>query len=136
MNDRVTIEIQDGVADVRLNRPDKMNALDNAMFEALPQETLQRGVATDCLPKGRIGRGRNGAGANRIFMLVINHQRFASAREQRELLRIEQIAAQSAAARQHIDRRIMILQSQLATEHHFAIDNGPNQIGDGIVALI
>src|SRR5580704_17629675 len=35
MNDRVIIDIQDGVADVRLNRADKMNALDNAMFEAL-----------------------------------------------------------------------------------------------------
>jgi enoyl-CoA hydratase/carnithine racemase len=35
MNDRVTISIEDGVADVRLARPDKMNALDNAMFEAL-----------------------------------------------------------------------------------------------------
>ncbi len=35
MNDRVTIDIQDGVADVRLVRVDKMNALDEAMFEAL-----------------------------------------------------------------------------------------------------
>jgi len=35
MNDRVIIEIEDGVADVRLNRADKMNALDNAMFEGL-----------------------------------------------------------------------------------------------------
>ena len=35
MNDRVTIAIDDGVADVRLNRADKMNALDNAMFEGL-----------------------------------------------------------------------------------------------------
>ncbi|HEY1750863.1 MAG TPA: crotonase/enoyl-CoA hydratase family protein [Caulobacteraceae bacterium] len=35
MNDRVTIAIEDGVADVRLNRADKMNALDNAMFEGL-----------------------------------------------------------------------------------------------------
>jgi enoyl-CoA hydratase/carnithine racemase len=35
MNDRVSISIEDGVADVRLNRPDKMNALDNAMFEGL-----------------------------------------------------------------------------------------------------
>src|SRR5580704_13373932 len=35
MNDRVTISIEDGVADVRLNRPDKMNALDNDMFEGL-----------------------------------------------------------------------------------------------------
>lgn len=37
MNDRVTVDIQDGVADVRLVRTDKMNALDNAMFEALIQ---------------------------------------------------------------------------------------------------
>jgi enoyl-CoA hydratase/carnithine racemase len=35
MSDRVTIEVEGGVADVRLNRPDKMNALDGAMFAAL-----------------------------------------------------------------------------------------------------
>ncbi len=35
MQDRVTIEIVDGVADVRLNRPDKMNALDAAMLEGI-----------------------------------------------------------------------------------------------------
>ena len=35
MNDRVRIEIENGVADVKLVRSDKMNALDNAMFEAL-----------------------------------------------------------------------------------------------------
>lgn len=35
MSDRVTIEITDGIADVRMNRPDKMNALDGAMFAAL-----------------------------------------------------------------------------------------------------
>jgi enoyl-CoA hydratase/carnithine racemase len=32
---RVTVERRDGVADVRLARPDKLNALDQAMFEAL-----------------------------------------------------------------------------------------------------
>lgn len=35
MNDRISVDIQGGVADVRLIRTDKMNALDNAMFEAL-----------------------------------------------------------------------------------------------------
>ncbi len=35
MSDRLTIERDGGVADVRLNRPDKMNAVDMAMFEAL-----------------------------------------------------------------------------------------------------
>ncbi len=34
MNDRVSVTITDGVADVRMVRVDKMNALDNAMFEA------------------------------------------------------------------------------------------------------
>jgi len=33
--ERVTVTIRDGVADVRLNRPDKMNALDDAMFRGL-----------------------------------------------------------------------------------------------------
>ncbi|MBL8555240.1 MAG: crotonase/enoyl-CoA hydratase family protein [Phenylobacterium sp.] len=44
MNDRVSITIEGGVADVRLNRADKMNALDNAMFEGLIQagERLKR----------------------------------------------------------------------------------------------
>ena len=44
MNDRVRIEQSAGVADVRLNRPDKLNALDFAMFEALIEagETLSR----------------------------------------------------------------------------------------------
>ena len=35
MNDRVSIRVADHVADVRLTRPDKMNALDPAMFEAI-----------------------------------------------------------------------------------------------------
>lgn len=35
MNDRVTITVNEGVADVRLTRADKMNALDPAMFEGL-----------------------------------------------------------------------------------------------------
>ena len=35
MDDRVKVTISEGVADVRLSRADKMNALDAAMFEAL-----------------------------------------------------------------------------------------------------
>ena len=34
-DDRVTIEIADGIAEITLNRPDKLNALDPAMFEAI-----------------------------------------------------------------------------------------------------
>jgi enoyl-CoA hydratase/carnithine racemase len=35
MQDRIEVNLIDGVADVRLVRADKMNALDDAMFEAL-----------------------------------------------------------------------------------------------------
>lgn len=42
MNDRVTTTITDGIADVRLTRADKMNAIDPAMFEGL-------GAAIDAL---------------------------------------------------------------------------------------
>ena len=35
MSDRIRVSSQDGVADVRLNRPEKLNACDIAMFEAL-----------------------------------------------------------------------------------------------------
>ncbi len=35
MSDRVLISLSDGVADVRFNRADKRNALDNAMFQAI-----------------------------------------------------------------------------------------------------
>ncbi len=37
MNDRVSITVADGIADVRLIRADKMNALDPAMFAALAE---------------------------------------------------------------------------------------------------
>jgi enoyl-CoA hydratase/carnithine racemase len=37
MSDRVTVTMVDGVADVRLNRPDKLNALDPAMFAAIAE---------------------------------------------------------------------------------------------------
>jgi enoyl-CoA hydratase/carnithine racemase len=37
MNDRVAVSISDGVADVRLVRAEKMNALDPAMFRALSE---------------------------------------------------------------------------------------------------
>ncbi len=35
MSNRITVDVQDGIADVRLNRGDKMNAVDGAMFTAL-----------------------------------------------------------------------------------------------------
>jgi enoyl-CoA hydratase/carnithine racemase len=51
MSDRVTISISDGIADVRLNRPDKRNALDNAMFLAVAEagERLKTEAGVRCV---------------------------------------------------------------------------------------
>ena len=45
MSDRMTVELEGGVADVRMNRPDKLNALDGEMFEAL--RATARALAAD-----------------------------------------------------------------------------------------
>jgi enoyl-CoA hydratase/carnithine racemase len=36
-DERVTVTVKDGIADVRLNRPEKLNALDHPMFAALSE---------------------------------------------------------------------------------------------------
>ena len=43
MQDRIRLTIDHGVADVRLNRPDKMNALDPAMFRAIAEAGARLG---------------------------------------------------------------------------------------------
>ncbi len=47
--ERLSVEVRDGIADVRLNRPDKRNALDIPMFQALVAcgASLARRVADD-----------------------------------------------------------------------------------------
>lgn len=52
MSDRVTVSVSDGIADVRLNRPDKINALDTAMFEAI----AAAGAQVSSAPGVQIGR--------------------------------------------------------------------------------
>ena len=58
MADRVAVTISDGVADVRLARADKMNALDPAMFEALRAALDQLGKAHDLRAVVLSGEGR------------------------------------------------------------------------------
>src|ERR1700681_30104 len=59
MSDRVSCTIAGGVADVRLNRPDKLNALDMAMFDALIEtgETLKANRAVRAVVLSGEGRG-------------------------------------------------------------------------------
>src|SRR3954462_12329123 len=45
MSDRLSVSVENGVADVRLNRPEKMNALDPAMFDGLIE--VGEGLKTD-----------------------------------------------------------------------------------------
>lgn len=58
MSDRVRIDVTDGVAHVRLDRPDKMNALDGAMFRAIAAAGEQ--VAADSRVRAVVlsGEGR------------------------------------------------------------------------------
>jgi len=59
MTDRILIDVADGVAHVRLARPDKLNALDPAMFEALAAAIDRVGAMRDvrCVVLSGEGRG-------------------------------------------------------------------------------
>ena len=59
MSDRVTVSIDAGVADVRMNRPDKINALDQAMFVALVEagERLKADTSVRAVVLSGEGRG-------------------------------------------------------------------------------
>jgi enoyl-CoA hydratase/carnithine racemase len=59
LKDRIRVELTDGVADVRLARPDKMNAIDDAMFEALVAagETLAQTAGLRAVVLSGEGRG-------------------------------------------------------------------------------
>ncbi|MBI5128986.1 MAG: crotonase/enoyl-CoA hydratase family protein [Rhodopseudomonas palustris] len=74
MNDRVAVSVTDGVADVRLVRADKMNALDAAMFEALVATTerlaTEKGVRVVVL-----------SGEGKAFCAGLDMGRFAAMKE-------------------------------------------------------
>lgn len=59
MNNRVTVTIANHIADVRLNRPDKMNALDEDMFAAIIEtgKMLAADTSVRCVVLSGEGRG-------------------------------------------------------------------------------
>ena len=71
MEQRVSISITEGVADVRLVRADKMNALDAQMFEALV-------AASDRLAKEKALRAVVLSGEGRAFCAGLDMGRFAA----------------------------------------------------------
>src|SRR6478752_10473675 len=74
MEDRVSISIADGIADVRLVRADKMNALDAAMFDALV-------AATERLSREKAVRVVVLSGEGRAFCAGLDMGRFAAMKE-------------------------------------------------------
>jgi enoyl-CoA hydratase/carnithine racemase len=74
MNDRVSISLSQGIADVRLVRADKMNALDGAMFEALV-------AATERLATEKELRVVVLSGEGRAFCAGLDMGRFAAMKE-------------------------------------------------------
>jgi enoyl-CoA hydratase/carnithine racemase len=58
MNDRICLTISDGIADVRLNRADKMNALDPAMFKAIAETAARLKQDTSVRAVVLSGEGR------------------------------------------------------------------------------
>ncbi len=74
MSERVTVSITNGVADVRMNRPDKLNALDPAMFEGLTQMGLQ-------LTSNRSVRAVVLSGEGRAFCAGLDFGRFQAMSE-------------------------------------------------------
>ncbi|MDH5671150.1 MAG: crotonase/enoyl-CoA hydratase family protein [Myxococcales bacterium] len=68
---RVTIEIEEGVAQVRLNRADKLNAIDGAMFSALSE-------AGDAIAADNSVRAVVLSGAGRAFCAGLDFQSFAA----------------------------------------------------------
>ena len=74
MEERVSITISDGVADVRLVRADKMNALDQPMFQALVDATAR-------LSKEKGVRAVVLSGEGRAFCAGLDMGRFAAMKE-------------------------------------------------------
>jgi enoyl-CoA hydratase/carnithine racemase len=68
MTDRIKVEFNDGVAHVRLNRPEKKNALDAGMFEGLL--SAARSLREDLSVRAVVLSGEGGcfnSGADRYF---------------------------------------------------------------------
>src|SRR4029079_5403209 len=91
MDDRISVDLHDGVADVRLKRADKMNALDDAMFGAL--------VATGEELKTRSGvRAVVLSGEGRAFCAGLDTQNFGQMASGTHRVSLERIAGANSGA--------------------------------------
>jgi len=79
MNDRIQLNIDQGVADIRLNRADKMNALDPEMFKAIAD-------AGASLKEDRSVRAVVLSGEGRAFCAGLDVERLTAAAEGHSIL--------------------------------------------------
>jgi enoyl-CoA hydratase/carnithine racemase len=117
---RVALEVADGVATVRLDRPEKMNALDPAMFEAI--------VATG---RELMERDDVGAvvltGAGRAFCAGLDFGSFAAMAERsgpREVAPREPLGAAGALAQQAVHVWSLVPAPVIAAVHGYAFGGG------------
>ncbi|GAB2888404.1 crotonase/enoyl-CoA hydratase family protein [Nocardioides pacificus] len=123
---RVSCTVADGVAQVRLTRPDKMNALDPAMFEAL--------VATGTSLIGRDDvRAVVLSGEGRAFCAGLDLEQFAlmaqgagqtAAGERPTLPRREPLGAAEALAQQAVHVWSLVEAPVIAAVHGVALGGG------------
>ena len=81
MSNTVTVTINDHIADVRLNRPDKLNALNPAMFEQLAEVAKQLAVNREVRAVVLSGEGRAFCAGLDLASLEMNEEFLAPFRE-------------------------------------------------------
>lgn len=90
MEDRISVDLHEGVADVRLKRADKMNALDDAMFAALVAKgeelKTQRGLRAVVL-----------SGEGRAFCAGLDTRNFGQMASGTHRVNLEKITGSNAA---------------------------------------
>ncbi|MGN6286297.1 MAG: crotonase/enoyl-CoA hydratase family protein [Afipia sp.] len=99
MDDRISVSVSDGVADVRLVRADKMNALDAAMFEALVNTSAR--LATE---KGVRAVVLSGEG--RAFCAGLDMGRFAAMGEKGGAAGLRDLATRTHGIANHSQQAV------------------------------
>jgi len=118
--DRVTVSVQGGVADVRLNRPDKINALDPAMFSALAE-------AGEALKEDRSVRAVVLSGEGPDFCAGLDFGSFAAMAEGgagRVVVPREPLGAARALGQQAVHVWSLVPAPVIAAVHGFAFGGG------------